>query len=232
MANRALIGRLRSDGVEYTSVNFDGYLSHVGMLLMNAWSDETALDALFAEGKVSSLGVHVGSRHDGGSFPAPEGHEHDTVFYHRDRNQPREDTETQITDLESFLATEKDVNYIYLRRDGEWFVSVKKSQGTVVPLRDALRDTFAVVSILDEDDDGFILSVEIEEEEQGWREEKSPKLGEVLTFLDDTASGSWEWINSKVDENRMRVRSDAAVVAMKLRFNIEDHEDRFREATA
>ena len=62
--------------------------------------------------------------------------------------------------------------------------------------------------------------------------DKNPTFGELTDFLNGNAGeDGWEWLITKADDLRIRVKNDAAVVALRLRYNIEDHDDR-AEATA
>jgi hypothetical protein len=237
MSTRALVARQNANGsVQYTSINFDGYLSHVGMLLLQAWITDAALDALFAEGKVSSLGRVMGVRHDGSKFPPEPGTDDYTIFYHRDRNQSREETQSLTAEsFDAMLATKdaEGVPYVYLKRDDQWLVRRKDSNGVkeLMPLTTALDEVFTKVEIFSNDENGWVLNVDIEEEERSWDSEKQPKLGEIVEFLNNNAEGKWRWQTNKADDNRILVESDSAVVALKLRFNINDHKERL-EATA
>jgi hypothetical protein len=118
MGTRSLIGKRLEDGqVRHVYCHWDGYPSHNGALLAEHYADPAKLDALLAEGDISSLDKEVGEEHDFDDFQnRPEGQ---TTFYRRDRGE--KDVDARTTTFESFVR-ERGIDYIYLFEDGAWKV--------------------------------------------------------------------------------------------------------------
>ena len=235
MSTRALIGRKNADGtVTFVSTNFDGSLYHTGIMLQMFWNTDAALQSLFDEGKISSLGTVLGEKHDGSKFPPPQGQEEYTVFYHRDRDQSKDENKAETAkDVEDYLTRDDNnnsVEYRYLFDNGQWFVR-RKNHSTDTPLRplqEALNEVSLTLEILKETETGWIIHAEFNEDPQDWQE-KQPTFGEIVEFLNSSAEGQWSWVISKPDDPRISVPA-AAAVALRLRYNIEDHQDPNTEA--
>jgi hypothetical protein len=243
MSNRALIGRKNADGsVDYVQCIFDGYLAHTGMMLEYYWASEERIDELLAGGKMSSLGPELGVAHDGSLYPSAPGTEEYTIFYHRDRKQPYQETRSEkAATVGEFLGvgypSQTAVQHRYLFQDGKWFYArtdkLNLSPLELVPIRAAILAPSAELCIRSNDENGYVLEVILNENPKDW-EETGPPLSEFVDFLDSAAGESgWHFILSKRNDNvRILVKNDAAVVAMRLRYDIEDHEDRLVDEAA
>lgn len=227
MSSRALIGQTENDGsITFVEVYFDGYLAHTGVLLDRYWNDEDRVRSLIANGKISSLGSELGEKHDGTAFPPAKGCENYTVFYSRDRNVAPVDTSAVSVPTRGEMVR-PDVHYRYLFDQGRWLVSVKDTDFR--PLTEILREVSMTITIMDECDDGtFILSADWNEEPRDW-DTPTGKVGELVDFLNDHAGSQgegWDFVINKMDDLRIHVMQPSAVVALKLRYGIEDHESR------
>jgi hypothetical protein len=106
MATRSAIGYMRNDGsIRAVYVHWDGYLSHVGKILIENY-DLLGVDDLCDLGDISSLGETI----------------KDTEFYGRDRNE--DDVEAhEFASEHEFVDWYTDSEFYYLIKDDKWYVS-------------------------------------------------------------------------------------------------------------
>ena len=134
MATRSTIALEFADGtVGQVYCHWDGYLAHNGKMLQEHYSDPFKLRDLIDHGDLSTLAIHIGSKHD---FDTQVPYE--CTFYGRDRGE----TDTQARYFPNFdeYFTEgqmEDFNYI-LRTDGNWYVREYDSEPFVL-LTEALK---------------------------------------------------------------------------------------------
>ena len=142
MATRSNIGILNEDGT-VTSIycHWDGYPECVGKTLVNHYQDEDKIRHLISLGSISVLGEEVAppvpitgdieSKRVRGileRFEPPLEHTFDsplpgiTIAYHRDRGE-----EFQIITHDSLIEYFRFgwVDYLYLFKDGEWYLGGK-----------------------------------------------------------------------------------------------------------
>lgn len=112
-------------------VHWDGYLSWVGQVLLDAYNTAEKVEELISLGCLSSLGRNIKPNPDKPhSFMNPQ--KDVCVFYHRDRGELWKDVNpAQLTLTSSLeLAEEKYIGYIsrtpftrynYLFKDGQWY---------------------------------------------------------------------------------------------------------------
>jgi len=140
MSTRSLIGRLNADGtVTYVYCHYDGYLDGVGAKLHDFYQDASKVDELIGLGSLSSIGEHIGEKHD---FNWMENiwneHGYDprtystevkakydrlnsmTLAYHRDRGEKFADE--IVKDEAAFWVADQWTEYWYLFKDGSWWV--------------------------------------------------------------------------------------------------------------
>ena len=130
MATRSAIGIMHGDVCKAVYCHWDGYLEHNGKILKEHYTDSVKVNQLISLGDISSLGPEVGEEHPFSSFDSElSSEEYDakygnmTTFYGRDRGE--------ATSFETFMDFEKlathysnaGCEYIYIFKDGEWFVS-------------------------------------------------------------------------------------------------------------
>lgn len=122
MATRSAIGFMRNDGtVRAVYAHWDGYLSHVGKILIENY-DLLGVDDLCDLGDISSLGETI----------------EDTVFYGRDRNE--DDVEAhEFASEQEFVDWYDDSEFFYLIKDDKWYVSEHCAE--FLPLEDRLKAT-------------------------------------------------------------------------------------------
>jgi hypothetical protein len=110
-----MIGRLNDDGsITGIYCHFDGYLSYVGRILAEHYTDAAKVDALMALGDLSALGEEIGEKHDFRNCPKGQ-----CNAYGRDRGERNVDART----FETMRAFADDYEYAYLFVDGAWTVS-------------------------------------------------------------------------------------------------------------
>lgn len=101
---------------EWVSVyaHWDGYLSHMGKMLLNHYNTYEKAVALVKLGSISSvnerIAPEVGESH---TFERPS--RGVTIAYHRDRGDPYR------IERSSVLEEHCDQEYCYLFKDGKWF---------------------------------------------------------------------------------------------------------------
>lgn len=134
MATRSTIALEFADGtVGQVYCHWDGYLSHNGKMLLESYSDPFKLRDLIDQGDLSTLAIHIGSKHD---FDTQVPYE--CTFYGRDRGE----TDTKARYFQHFdeyldEGQMEDFNYI-LRTDGNWYVREYDSEPFVL-LTEALK---------------------------------------------------------------------------------------------
>lgn len=140
MSTRSRIGIQDADGtIRSIYCHFDGYLEGVGAELAESYTDPAKVEALVALGNLSSLYGEVappkGVQH---SFGNPAGGV--TVAYARDRGEQL--SIATHADEASYLAYAKKSwgEYVYLFKDGQWFVATtySSSDGTFRTIADAV----------------------------------------------------------------------------------------------
>lgn len=126
MGTSATIAVVKSDGsVIQTSVHYDGYLSGVGKILLEEYTNQDRIELLVSLGEMSSLG----------KFITPEitalnpiefqvhNYEHPmkdvTVYYGRDRGETGTEPE-EYKDVQEFFDEMNDEEFNYLFIEGKW----------------------------------------------------------------------------------------------------------------
>lgn len=122
MGTRSIIAIRNDSGIDAIYCHWDGYPSHNGYLLLNFYNTAAKAEALIGLGSLSSLNANLeppaGARH---SFE--ERCRDVTVAYHRDRNEPWENTHPHHYATADELYADRDsygAEYIYLFTDGAW----------------------------------------------------------------------------------------------------------------
>lgn len=136
MGTPCVVALKEADKVTYVSINYDGYVTGVGAMLVDHFADIDKVRAMIAGGDISVLAPNI----DGGemyekthcnkdgtilgtsmerrhTFATPV--KGQTIYYGRDRGETG--TEPQITDLFGFYrATKETTAYVY--ENGQWFL--------------------------------------------------------------------------------------------------------------
>lgn len=118
LATRSSIGILESDGtVTAQYVHFDGYLSHVGQILKDHYSDPQKLRQLSKLGALSQLRPEIGEQH---TWSNPNDQPDWCVAYGRDRGEDDVGPYSYV-DVTDWLRVGQEYNYLW--NGEEWFVS-------------------------------------------------------------------------------------------------------------
>lgn len=118
MGTSSRIGIENEDGT-ITSIycHWDGYVSHVGNILMNFYGDPAKIHELMKLGDLSCIDKEIGEKHNFNNHL--DEHEDWCLAYGRDRGE--EDTEAKLSkNFKEFEDLFEE--YTYLFRDNQWFV--------------------------------------------------------------------------------------------------------------
>jgi hypothetical protein len=144
MGTRSIIANTVDGITRAIYCHWDGYLDHVGSLLLKHYADTDKRTALVNLGSISSLRERVqpepGEDH---SFDRPA--EGVTIAYHRDRGEELQPAEEMP--MADFIANPPDhgTEYWYLHDGGQWFVRCRRG-GAWHPLDGATEDSIRVTS--------------------------------------------------------------------------------------
>jgi hypothetical protein len=121
MSTRSTVAVVLSNGeVRSTYVHWDGAVEHNGRLLIEYWDSQELAEQLTSFGSISVIGktaMPVGSH----SFKNPE--KDVCIFYHRDRGDPKNETNPKIySSVKEYLMKGNFQDYNYLFGGGEWIV--------------------------------------------------------------------------------------------------------------
>lgn len=122
MSTRSGIGFVQEDGtIKGVYAHSDGYLSGVGLTLLEHYNTLEKVEELLSYGDISSLGDTVGEKHNFNVRDVQF-----TTFYMRDRDEEGcEAKEYSGTNAYLKGSVNRSAQYIYLFQDGVW----KYSQG-------------------------------------------------------------------------------------------------------
>ena len=123
MATRAVIAKEQPNGqIKASYLHYDGYPEHAGAILSKHYTYEREIDELLSKGDISVLGENIGEKIDFSDFKLL--HESKQCrFYHRDRNEKLNlEVLVEQCELETFGKDDCAAEYIYLFREGEWYV--------------------------------------------------------------------------------------------------------------
>jgi len=123
MATRAVIAKEQPNGqIKASYCHYDGYPEGVGIKLANHYTNESKIDELLSHGDISCLGENIGTKIDFSDFKLL--HERKQCrFYHRDRKEKLVlEVLNEQCELESYGKDDCAAEYIYLFREGEWYV--------------------------------------------------------------------------------------------------------------
>jgi hypothetical protein len=131
MSTRSRIGILNDDGtVDSIYCHFDGYVTGIGQILQQHYTDPAKVNELIALGDISSLAPEIGVQHPFDNphrYDTPEYKAFDAQYrgmvnaYGRDRGEDGVDAVHSAT-VEEFRAIDCCAEYYYLFCDGEWLV--------------------------------------------------------------------------------------------------------------
>ena len=126
MSTRSQIGIVNKDGsVRSIYCHFDGYLDYNGELLQKHYRTTRKINQLINHGSVSSLGVHIGRKHDfedrGHNFE--DNFNKHCTFYIRDRDEDPEYSPIveDKSEKEYWKGFRNEYSYVYLWKKGKWY---------------------------------------------------------------------------------------------------------------
>ena len=135
MSTHAEIGIMHGDICKSIYVHSDGYLEYTGKVLAQHY-DSVKAQYLVSQGDCSMLGKDIGEEID---FDSCMEYDTDNIatqcrFYRRDRKETGVDFKVSMSFEE--LQTGVDADYVYIMKDGVWYVSL--SGGSLVLLTQVL----------------------------------------------------------------------------------------------
>jgi hypothetical protein len=124
MSTHAEIGIMHGDKCKSIYLHSDGYLEYAGRVLLNHY-DSTKAQFLVAQGDCSALGMDIGEKVNfGDRLGWSDEHNASTQcrFYKRDRDESGVDFKVSFSIGE--LLGKVDAHYVYIMKDGVWYVSL------------------------------------------------------------------------------------------------------------
>lgn len=123
MSTRSRIGYVLPSGkVKHVFCHWDGYPSWNGRILMENYNSPKKARNLVGLGSICFLDKEIAQDPDGGVHDLDKHQENVTVVYHRDGGCAWKDSRPVIDTLEAFLHPNWNIEFLYLFKDGEWFV--------------------------------------------------------------------------------------------------------------
>lgn len=146
MGTRSSIGIENADGtVLGIYCHWDGYPSHNGRILQDHYADEATVRELVALGDISSLKEEIGERHPFDTYHLKEDEKDPrwdgwTTAYGRDRGEKDCEVKTFASAKEYYTNFPMGgVEYAYLYRSGEWYMSPTYRGMGWLPLKTVLE---------------------------------------------------------------------------------------------
>jgi len=126
MGTSSSIAVVHSDNsISQIYCHYDGYLEHVGKILLENYNTQELVEELISGGNLSVLGPNIKPKTDTHSFETPEAGV--CIYYNRDRGEIGNDT-LNFKDIKNFLKIGLLEEYNYIFKDGEWLVSFDDRQ--------------------------------------------------------------------------------------------------------
>lgn len=116
MGTPCVVALKELDKVTYVSINYDGYVTGVGAMLVDHFADIDKVRAMIAGGDISILAPNIDGC-EGHSFATPV--KGQTIYYGRDRGETCIDP--QVTDIFGFYRATKNIT-AYVYENGVWFL--------------------------------------------------------------------------------------------------------------
>ena len=139
MSTRCFIGKLdeKSNDVKFIYCHWDGYPEYVGYILDTYYKDAGKVEDLLDLGDISSLKEEVS--------PSPFYKEEDikdkvTVAYFRDKGGEWDSIAPKHTQLANYEKGENTIDYLYLYKDGNWYVDRENGLSLWTKVSDLLKD--------------------------------------------------------------------------------------------
>ena len=139
MSTRCYIGKLdeKSNDVKFIYCHFDGYPEDVGYTLDTYYKDHGKVEDLLDLGDISVLRQEVSASP---SYTEEEIKDKVTVAYFRDKGGYWESVAPKHTQLANYEKGEDTIDYLYLYKDGIWYVDRESGVSLWTPVSDLLKD--------------------------------------------------------------------------------------------
>jgi len=138
MSTRSSITYKNEDGKFVTIYcHYDGYVSHNGVILQEAYDTLDKVKKLVSGGDLSVLGRSCDKPEDGAE---DEDGSNFCKYYIRDMDREEEHNAVRVIDDYSDLLLEWQYDYHYLFKDGQWYVMSIFGGGCLKPVVDAIED--------------------------------------------------------------------------------------------
>lgn len=135
MSTRSLIGTALDDGgVKGIYCHYDGYLDGVGQTLVDHYTTTEKVMALMEIGDLSSLRANIGVKHNPAKFGWFE-EQNQCMSLKRDHDELDCDARTFISELEFTNFNRSLASFVYLFKNGEWWVKRMWGNTETVTLR-------------------------------------------------------------------------------------------------
>lgn len=139
MSTPCFIGKVdnKTDDVRFIYCHFDGYPEYVGDVLNTYYKDHGKVEDLLDLGDISVLGQEVSASP---SYTEEEIKDKVTVAYFRDKGEDWESVAPKHTQLANYEKGEDTIDYLYLYKDGIWYVDVENGLSLWTRVSDLLKD--------------------------------------------------------------------------------------------
>ena len=137
MSTRSAIGISYQGVIKAVYVHSDGYMDYVGTVLNEHYQDTVKISKLISMGDMSMLGKEIGRKIDFNARMAYD--ENDQAeqcrFYDRDRGETGVEHSTYHSESAYVRGmADRDCEFMYLYKDGEWFVTTGTTFFPLTPL--------------------------------------------------------------------------------------------------
>lgn len=139
MSTRCYIGKLddKSNDVKFIYCHFDGYPEDVGYILDTYYKDAGKVEDLLDLGDISVLKQEVSASL---SYTEKEIKDKVTVAYFRDKCEEWDSIAPKHTQLANYEKGEDTIDYLYLYKDGIWYVDRENGLSLWTKVSDLLKD--------------------------------------------------------------------------------------------
>jgi len=119
MGTRSFIGIVEGKKVRAIYTHWDGYPTHNGKILLEAFNTPEKIHELLDLGDLSCLGSELGEKHGFNDHNDNKKAKNWCLAYGRDRGE--EETDSKLFSSEDEFLSKCDEDYTYLFKDGKWF---------------------------------------------------------------------------------------------------------------
>lgn len=139
MSTPCFIGKVdnKTDDVRFIYCHFDGYPEDVGYILDTYYKDHGKVEDLLDLGDISVLRQEVSASP---SYTEQEIKDKVTIAYFRDKGGYWENVAPKHTQLANYEKGEGTIDYLYLYKDGIWYVDIESGVSLWTRVSDLLKD--------------------------------------------------------------------------------------------